>query len=127
MTHLSDAKDYLAGLLGKERGEAINSSHVHDENEDEDHGDVACSEEQDESDDDNDCDVSVLPKPGEVSSSDTEDYGPYWNNSSESMGAFHLSERALFTQQPSCLERLKLLCLTCLASLPNFSLRGRGW
>ena len=74
----SDAKDYLAGLLGKERGEATNSSHVDDKNEDdEDHDDVAWSEEQDESDDD-DCSVSVLPKPGEASSSDIEDYGPYW-------------------------------------------------
>ena len=72
----SDAKDYLAGLLGKERGEATNSSHVDDKNEDdEDHDDVAWSEEQDESDDD-DCSVSVLPKPGEASWSDTEDYGP---------------------------------------------------
>ena len=46
----SDAKDYLAGLLGKERGEATNSSHVDDKNEDdEDHDDAAWSEEQDES------------------------------------------------------------------------------
>ena len=75
---------YLAGLLGKVRGEATNSSHVDDKNEDdEDHDDIAWSEEQDESDDD-DCSVSVLPKPGEASSSDIEDYGPYWNNSSES-------------------------------------------
>ena len=74
---------YLAGLLGKERGEATNSSHVDDKNEDdEDHDDgVAWSEEQDESDDD-DCSVSVLPKPGEASLTDIEDYGPYWNNSS---------------------------------------------
>ena len=63
----SDAKDYLAGLLGKERGEATNSSHVDDKIEDdEDHDDVASSEEQDESDDD-DCSVSVLPKRGEAS------------------------------------------------------------
>ena len=56
----SDVKDYLAGLLGKERGEATNSSHVDDKNEDdEDHDDVAWGEEQDESDDD-DCSVSVL-------------------------------------------------------------------
>ena len=60
----SDAKDYLAGLLGKERGEATNSSHIGDKNEDDkDHDDVAWSEEQDESDDD-DCSVSVLSKPG---------------------------------------------------------------
>ena len=73
---------YLAGLLGKVRGEATNSSHVDDKNEDdEDHDDIAWSEEQDESDDD-DCSVSVLPKPGEASLSDIEDYGPYWNNSS---------------------------------------------
>ena len=46
----SDAKDYLAGFLGKERGEATNSSHVDDKNEDDgDHDDVAWSEEQDES------------------------------------------------------------------------------
>ncbi|CAH3190285.1 unnamed protein product, partial [Porites lobata] len=64
------------------RGEATNSSHVDDKNEDdEDHDDIAWSEEQDESDDD-DCSVSVLPKPGEASLSDIEDYGPYWNNSS---------------------------------------------
>ena len=89
----SDAKDYLAGLLGKERGEATNSSHVDDKNEDdEDHDDVAWSEEQDESDDD-DCSVSVLPKPGEASSSDIEDYGPYWNDSSGSMPYLdHLSD-----------------------------------
>ena len=63
---------YLAGLLGKERGEATNSSHVDDKNEDdEDHDDIAWSEEQDESDDD-DCSVSVLPKPGEASLSDIE-------------------------------------------------------
>ena len=39
----SDAKDYLAGLpVGKERGEATNSSHFDDKNEDdEDHDDVA--------------------------------------------------------------------------------------
>ena len=68
-----------------ERGEATNFSHVDDENEDdEDHDDVACSEAQDESDDD-DCSDSVLPKPGKESSSDIEDYGPYWNISSESM------------------------------------------
>ena len=78
----SDTKDYLAGLLGKVRGEATNSSHVDDKNEDdEDHDDIAWSEEQDESDDD-DCSVSVLPKPGEASLTDIEDYGPYWNNSS---------------------------------------------
>ena len=78
----SDAKDYLAGLLGKERGEATNSSHIGDKNEDDkDHDDVAWSEEQDESDDD-DCSVSVLSKPGEASLTDIEDYGPYWNNSS---------------------------------------------
>ena len=42
----SEARDYLAGLLGKERGEATNSSHVDDKNEDdEDHDDVAWSEE----------------------------------------------------------------------------------
>ena len=41
--------------------------------------------EQDESDDDDDCSVSVLPKPGEASSSEIEDYGPYGNNSSESL------------------------------------------
>ena len=63
---------YLAGLLGKVRGEATNSSHVDDKNEDdEDHDDIAWSEKQDESDDD-DCSVSVLPKPGEASSSDIE-------------------------------------------------------
>ena len=73
---------YLAGLLGKERSEATNSSHVDDKNEDdEDHDDIAWSEEQDESDDD-DCSVSVLSKPGEASLTDIEDYGPYWNNSS---------------------------------------------
>ena len=90
----SDAKDYLAGLLGKERGEATNSSHIGDKNEDDkDHDDVAWSEEQDESDDDDDCSVSVLSKPGEASSSDIEDYGPYWNNSSESMPYLdHLSD-----------------------------------
>ena len=67
----SDAKDYLAGFLGKERGEATNFSHIDDKNEDdEDHDDVAWSEEQDESDDD-DCSVSVLPKPGEASLTDT--------------------------------------------------------
>ena len=89
----SDARDYLAGLLGKKRGEATNSSHVDDKNEDdEDHDDVAWSEEQDESDDD-DCSVSVLPKPGEASSSDIEDYGPYGNNSSESLPYLdHLSD-----------------------------------
>ena len=90
----SDAKDYLAGLLpGKERGEATNSLHVDDKKEDdEDDDDVAWSEEQDESDDDV-CSVSVLPKPGEASSSDIEDYGPYWNNSSESMPYLeHLSD-----------------------------------
>ena len=70
----SDAKDYLAGLLGKQRGEATNFSHVDDENEDDDHDDVACCEEQDENDDDDDCSVSVLPKPGEA----IEDCGPYW-------------------------------------------------
>ena len=48
--------------------------------------------EQDKSDDD-DCSVSVLPKPGEASSSDIEDYGPYWNDSSESMPYLdHLSD-----------------------------------
>ena len=77
----SDAKNYLAGLLGKERGEATNSSHVDDKN-----------EEQDESDDDG-CSASVLPKPREASLSDIEDYGPYWNNSSESMPYLdHLSD-----------------------------------
>ena len=89
----SDAKDYLAGLLGKERGEATNSLHVDDKNEDDEDDDgVAWSEEQDEIDDDV-CSVSVLPKPGEASSSDIEDYGPYWNNSSESMPCLdHLSD-----------------------------------
>ena len=89
----SDAKDYLAGLLGKERGEATNSSHVDNKNkDDEDDDDVAWSEEQDESDDDV-CSVSVLHKPGEASSLDIEDYGPYWNNSSESMPYLdHLSD-----------------------------------
>ena len=84
---------YLAGLLGKVRGEATNSSHVDDKNEDdEDHDDVAWSEEQDDSDDD-DCIVSVLPKPGQAPLSDFEDYGPYWNNSSESMPFLdHLSD-----------------------------------
>ena len=70
---------------GKRWSNYHNSSHIEDENKDEDHDDVACSEEQDESDDDDNCSVSALPKPGEVSSSDIEDYGPYWNNSSESM------------------------------------------
>ena len=89
----SDAKNYLAGLLGKERGEATNSSHVDDKNEDDkDHDDVAWSEEQDESDDDG-CSASVLPKPREASLSDIDDYGPYWNNSSESMPYLdHLSD-----------------------------------
>ncbi|XP_068724248.1 uncharacterized protein [Montipora capricornis] len=89
----SDAKDYLAGLLGKERGEATNSSLVDDKNkDDEDDDDVAWSEEQDESDDDV-CSVSVLHKPGEASSSDIEDYGPYWNNSSASTAFLdHLSD-----------------------------------
>ena len=89
----SDAKDYLAGLLGKERGEATNSSHVDDKKkDDEDDDDVAWCEEQDESDDDV-CSVSVLHKPGEASSSAIEDYGPYWNNSSESMPYLdHLSD-----------------------------------
>ena len=88
----SDAKDCLVGLLGKERREATNSFHVDDKNEDdEDHDDVAWSEEQDESNDD--CSVSVMPKPGEASSSDIEDYGPYWNNSSERMPYLdHLSD-----------------------------------
>ena len=90
----SDAKDYLAGLLGKDRGEATNSSHVdHKNKDDEDDDDVAWSEEHDESDDDV-CSVSVLHKPGEASSSDIEDYGPYWNNSSESMPYLdHLSDQ----------------------------------
>ena len=89
----SDAKDYLAGLLGKERGEATNSSLVDDKNEDdEDHDDAAWSEKQDDSDDD-DCIVSVLPKPGQAPLSDFEDYSPYWNNSSESMPFLdHLSD-----------------------------------
>ena len=69
-------------LTREGKSEATNSSHVDDKNEDdEDHDDVAWSEEQDESDDD-DCSVSVLPKPGEASLTDIEDYGPYWNNSS---------------------------------------------
>lgn len=68
------SSDYLAGWLltiGKERGEATNSSHINNENKDEDHDDVACCEELDGSDDDDDdCRVSVLPKPGEASSPD---------------------------------------------------------
>ena len=69
----SDAKDYLAGLLGKERGEATNFSHVDDKKEDdEDHDDVAWSGTRRKWN----CSVSVLPKPGEASSSDIEDYCP---------------------------------------------------
>ena len=80
-------------LTREGKSEATNSSHVDDKNEDdEDHDDVAWSEEQDESDDDG-CSVSVLPKPRETSSSDIGDYGPYWNNSSESMPYLdHLSD-----------------------------------
>ena len=75
------------------KSEATNSSHVDNKNEDdEDDDDVAWSEEQDESDDDGSS-VSVLPKPRETSSSDIGDYGPYWNNSSESMPYLdHLSD-----------------------------------
>ena len=85
----NSAKQWREGLptsqaliLGKVRGEATNSFRFDDKNEDDqDHDDIAWSEEQDESDDD-DCSVSVLPKPGEASLSDIEDYGPYWSNSS---------------------------------------------
>ena len=94
MTHLSLAvTQKTTSQAYQARREATISSHVDDKNEDdEDHDDVAWSEEQDESDDD-DCSVSVLPKPGEASSSDIEDYGPYWNDSSESMPYLdHLSD-----------------------------------
>ena len=64
----------------------------------EDHDDVACCEEQDGNDDDDDFRVSVMPKPGEASSSDIEAYGPYWIDSSDSIPYVdHLSDYISYT------------------------------
>ena len=80
----SDAKDYLAGLLGKKRGNTTTSSHADDETDDDedDDVDVAHDEEEDEGDDVDDCSVAEVSRPGEESSSDN-DYGLYWDNSAQ--------------------------------------------